>query len=324
MSAKIRLLRIAAGLTLIVALAAVSMPSYAYRMIQNLSPGRSTAGALVSCTNLLGFAHWDSSETDWYINPFGQGLGKSAAFVAAMARWTAVVPPTHVLNFRGVTSGGFNTDGINTLSWGTGVGCSGNCLALTALVLLPGQEIIEADITFNNAVTWTTTGAAFDTEAVATHELGHALGIHHTNKVASFPRPTMYAFYSGSGMRSLESDDVAALVCSYIRYNLEGDPPNDDPEPPPPGPPTVRVLPQWCFDFVRVEWDAIPGAIRYELYKANNSDFSGQTKVYDGTALGHSLRAGSGTSYFRLRGCNADFCGDYRDGDRSFKPTICH
>jgi Matrixin len=112
---------------------------------------------------------------------------------------------------------GFATDNRNTLVWASGNGCTGSCLALTALVRQANLIIVEADITFNANQTWTTSGANFDTQAVATHELGHTLGIAHTN-VTTLPRPTMFASYFGVDERSLEVDDRAAVQCSANRY----------------------------------------------------------------------------------------------------------
>ena len=78
-----------------------------------------------------------------------------------------------------------------------------------------GRGIVESDISFNNNVTWTTTGAQYDTEAVMAHELGHSLGIHHSDVSTT---ATMYAFYFGSAGRSLASDDISALQCAESRY----------------------------------------------------------------------------------------------------------
>ena len=79
------------------------------------------------------------------------------------------------------------------------------------------EVIVETDVSFNATRTWNTNGSDFDTQAVAAHEFGHTLGIHHTN-LTSTPRPTMYATYFGTDGRSLHSDDQQALQCAESRY----------------------------------------------------------------------------------------------------------
>jgi len=198
-------------------LVAVSTPAHAYRMIQNTSTGRVTAGAAVTCNNSGGFTHWNIRNINWYHNTAGQGASKATALTNAMASWTNVTSADHVLNYAGTTTAGFVTDNRNTVLWSTGNGCTGSCLALTALVLQSGQVIVETDITFNASYTWNTNGSDYDTQAVATHELGHSLGIHHTD-LTSTPRPTMYASYFGTGGRTLETDDKSALQCAESKY----------------------------------------------------------------------------------------------------------
>lgn len=199
------------------ALAVSALPSHAYRMIQNTTVGRVSAGAAVTCTASGGFAHWNNKNISWYLNTAGQGSGKSTALSSAMSSWTAVTSADHVLTYAGTTTAGFSTDGRNTILWANGNGCTGSCLAITALVLQSGQVIVETDISFNSNYTWNTNGADYDTQATATHELGHSLGIHHTESTSA-THPTMYASYFGTGGRSLETDDRSALQCAESRY----------------------------------------------------------------------------------------------------------
>jgi len=142
----------------------------------------------------------------------------ASALQAALAAWNGVTPAGYSLAYDGTTNGGFVTDGINAVSWGSGNGCTGGCLALTALVLGQGQVIQESDVTFNDAYDWKTNGSDYDVQAIATHELGHTLGIHHTEITKPRNRPTMYATYFGLDMRTLENDDRDALNCAWSHY----------------------------------------------------------------------------------------------------------
>ncbi|TMQ67876.1 MAG: matrixin family metalloprotease [Candidatus Eisenbacteria bacterium] len=194
--------------------------AYAFRMIQNTNTGRTSSASRVLCDDPVGFVHWTTPSISWGLNAAGQGgdAGVTAAVQNAMAAWNNVSPAPYALTYSGTTNAGFVTDGINVLSWSSGNGCSGGCLAITALVLAPGQVIIESDVSFNSLAAWNTDGNDYDVQAVATHELGHTLGIHHTELQKPRNRPTMYASYFGTAGRSLESDDTAALSCSYTRY----------------------------------------------------------------------------------------------------------
>jgi len=205
------------AIALVAGMVALAAPSHAFRMIQNTTVGRVSAGAAVTCSASGGFTHWNIRNISWFHNTAGQGSGKQTALQGAMSAWTAVPSANHVLTYAGTTTAGFSTDGRNTILWANGNGCTGNCLAITALVLQSGQVIVETDISFNASWSWATSGVDIDTQSVATHELGHSLGIHHSN-LSSSPTPTMFASYFGTGGRTLATDDIQALQCAESRF----------------------------------------------------------------------------------------------------------
>jgi hypothetical protein len=207
---------------LMLAAGLIGRDAFAFRMIQNTGVGRFSAGAAVPCDAAGGFTHWTTSNISFRHNTASQGAGKGTALANAATSWTNVNGANHSVSIAGTTNAGFVTDGTNTLLWATGNGCSGGCLAITALVLSSGQVITETDVSFNNVATWATNGSNYDTEAVAAHEIGHCLGVHHTNLNGggNNKRPTMYAAYFGTGGRSLASDDNQALQCAQNRYPI--------------------------------------------------------------------------------------------------------
>src|SRR6185295_17103660 len=132
--------------------------AHAFRLIQNTMVGRTSSGFAVACSDAGGFAHWNSSAISWRHNTANQGAGKTAALQSAMASWNAVSPASYNLSYAGTSSANFVTDGANPLLWANGNGCTGSCLAITALVLAGGQVTTETDVSFNNAYTWNTNG----------------------------------------------------------------------------------------------------------------------------------------------------------------------
>lgn len=292
-------------------------PSEAYRLIQQTTVGRVSAGNLVTCNDPGGFVHWTTANIPWRLNTSGQGSGKVSAVQAALASWTNVSGANHNLTYAGTTTAAWATDGTNTVLWANGNGCTGNCLALTALVLQSGQVIVETDVTFNSNYTWTTNGTNYDTQTVATHEFGHALGIHHT-ELTSTPRPTMYASYFGSGGRTLETDDRAALQCSQSKY-----PVGSSGGGAPATPAWFNVQKEYCLGYVSLSWASSSGATYYEVQDSTSFSFAYAWLAYTGSATSKFYSHGVGTHYFRVRACNSSGCSAYLYGGSSRYYSIC-
>jgi hypothetical protein len=223
-----------------VALLGGPLPSRAYRMLEGPNSG-TTSGtqSKVTCGNLDGFAHWNSRTIYWYHNTAGAGSGKAAALQAALAAWSTpnISDTSYNLVYAGTTTAGVANDNRNTFVWGpTGSVDLCNttaCHAVTVLHLDAGRVIKDVDIVFNNTMDWrtddsvtgacttATAGTPLDTRAIATHELGHSLGIHHPEgSIAVEPSrsATMGAQSCNVDGRSLSNDDMEALRCSEDRY----------------------------------------------------------------------------------------------------------
>jgi Cys-rich repeat protein len=151
----------------------------------------------------------------------------NTAVKQSYATWQNVSCAYATFSYQGKVNlpSGSRTDRINTIyvpsKWNAAYS---SALAVTRTSYDPSAAIIlDADIMFNNTRTWAVNGAvgAIDVQAVATHEIGHQLGLNHSPISAA----TMY-YATGAGNigpRSLHSDDIAGVCYQY---------PNGKPKPP--------------------------------------------------------------------------------------------
>ena len=118
-------------------------------------------------------------------------------------------------------------DNKNVLLWRYGRGNwprelgGSSTIGVTLPVYFPGTggqlgSMQDADIQFNGVdYTWTTNPRTFsdvDAQSIATHEIGHLLGLDHSAAVDA----TMYASYEGgTGSRTLHPDDIAGVCALY-------------------------------------------------------------------------------------------------------------
>jgi|GEM_PF-6303480 Cys-rich repeat protein len=117
-----------------------------------------------------------------------------------------------------VSSEGDTEDGVNTNVWLTywPTSYGSDTLGRTRIFYDPSSgKILDADTHYNPLKAWSTTGNAnsIDVQSVATHEIGHQLGLDHS----AYSTATMF-WSTGQGdtsTRSLHSDDIAGVCHIY-------------------------------------------------------------------------------------------------------------
>jgi hypothetical protein len=179
-------------------------------------------------------ARWDFSAfpVQWNLNPAAAGNVTGGAQIqdvvgAAFATWIAA-PNTALTISRGadsqLTAPAF--DGVNLICFTctTDFSTDGTlAITLTTTANGPGADdkhgsksrsggqILDADILFNPAVHFTTDGSGSDDlQTVATHEIGHFLGLDHSAVVKAVMFP-----FAPAVERALSYDDVAAISTLY-------------------------------------------------------------------------------------------------------------
>lgn len=217
-------------------------PSLAFRMAASTAAtGWSSNASPVTCDDDRGFDHWETRFVTWYLDPSGQGWNKATAIQGALQTWTNAAESDFVLSYGGTRFGGYRLDdGVNTLVWGVDGQCDSlSCHAITAVLVRQdaesGRVVTQSDILFNAnsnlAFQWMTNnqftaecwnvqpGMMLDTQGIATHELGHSIGLHHPlTSEASYTIATMGRSACTTDARTLETDDRNGLTCVERRY----------------------------------------------------------------------------------------------------------
>jgi hypothetical protein len=179
----------------------------------------------------------------WFASDRG-AVGVSAsdfqgAVAGAFAAWEAVPTAAVAFQFAGATTAlPSDDDGRSTLGFESEPQLD-RVLGATSFSfdVLTG-ELIEADVFFNTRFAWSTApagdSASFDLQSIATHEIGHFLGLGHsalgeTELVGSDRRvlataSVMFPIALGRGNvagRTLQPDDIAGISDLYPERGFE-------------------------------------------------------------------------------------------------------
>ncbi len=176
-----------------------------------------------SCYKLMG-VKWPSLPVNYAINPANsQSLDNNfiaTAIFNAAETWDAATSRElfdNAYSIDGTAQYGLQ-DYENTIAFGAYP--DSKVIAVTSVwYTRVGKRIVEFDMLFNTSFNWgdaTADNTLMDLQNIATHELGHAVGLSDIYSTTC-TEVTMYG-YSGEGdtaKRSLEQPDIKGLVTMY-------------------------------------------------------------------------------------------------------------
>ena len=186
-------------LAIAVVLVAVSFDASAYVL---LSPRRTWASVPIRVDVYTG---GNSTLND--------GDGGVTATVGAIRAWSVVSSGT--TSQQAVRGKAPATIMLNT----NGKICTGSCLAATLTGYYTGNTIYDADVYTNTRYSYTSSrendgcSGEYDIDGIMVHEVGHVIGLGHSNVAGATMYPSVGACNIGN--RTLEADDLAAMRDLY-------------------------------------------------------------------------------------------------------------
>jgi len=222
-----------------------------------MSRARARAVAVLACVAVMmpgyveGYIHlaidtggqtmrltWDIPRPRWFANDRGvPGVSPSqfqAEVEQAFGTWEAVPTASIAFQFAGVTSAApFEDDDLSVFGFEDAPELDRVLGATTFVVDVLTGEIVESDVFFNSVFPWSVNPAGeagrFDLRSVATHEIGHFIGLGHsaigetelradgTRRVLA-TGAVMFPISLGRGVvadRTLQPDDIAGASDLY-------------------------------------------------------------------------------------------------------------
>lgn len=186
-------------------------------------PGQAAKGSkALSCYKTLG-PKWKELPIEYVVNPAGSGLAGSFladAISTAAEEWDGWTGSELFANSYAVTSDfSYGTqDFVNALSFGDYP--DDRVIAVTTIWYTPkGRQLVEFDVLFDTDYAWgdaTLDPTVMDLANIATHEIGHGVGLADIYETAC-SKVTMYG-YSGEGeidKRTLEQPDINGIQKLY-------------------------------------------------------------------------------------------------------------
>jgi hypothetical protein len=134
------------------------------------------------------------------------------ALMNAMATWTNCAADFNFAYSGTTTIINYTYNGLNEMCWNPG--SSGGALATTTM-WYQGTNMIESDCVFWDSWAWSTTWPTytqFDVESVALHELGHTVGLGHSQYSSAVMWPYIN---NGEVQRVLDQDDLNGIIAIY-------------------------------------------------------------------------------------------------------------